>query len=100
VAVIFQIFGEMRGLSSAQDQAAGEHVVQRLLSFREAGKDVNEREDRTENHFWEIASRRSREGDALAIQVRDVELQDSFARRGLPRRTLKQRVIKQPYDND
>lgn len=44
-------------LSSPQDQAAGNHVVDSLLSFREAGKDVpNEQWDEVCDEFRKVTA--------------------------------------------
>jgi hypothetical protein len=68
--------------------------VQGLLLLRESGNEVAHQKRQTGNHFCQISRRSPRERNALSVQVRDVEPEDSLARRGLPDRGLEQGVIK------
>src|SRR5580704_829549 len=84
---------------SAQDQAAADHVVQRLLFFGETGHEVADGErDPVGDDFAEVAGGGAAEADALSSQIGHDQPQDPFAQGRLPFRAFHPSVI-QPSDD-
>ena len=74
-----------RADSGSQNQAAGNHVVQRLLFFGDAGENVADvKRGLSRNDLSEKSTRSSAEADAIAVDVGDDEIHYLFADRGLP----------------
>ena len=71
--------------SGAENQTAGDHIVESLLFFCDAGKDVaDSKRDEAGDEFGEVAARGATEGNAIALKIGDDEVHHFFPDRALP----------------
>src|SRR6266478_7533635 len=84
-----------------ENQAAREHVVDRLFLLGEAGEDVAHAErDETGNDFPEVTPGSPRKCDWPAPQIGDFQAEHLFPNRTLPRGAFKQSVVEPASADD
>jgi hypothetical protein len=81
-------------LSAAEDEAAGDHVVEGLLFFGDTGEDITD-EERNESgdDLREESARSARKGDGVTVEVGDDQAHHFFADGALPVGTFKVRIV-------
>ena len=71
--------------SGSKDEATGDHVMESLLFFRDAGEDIADaKRDEAGDQFSEIAARGTSEGNAVALKVGHDEIHHFPSDRALP----------------
>jgi hypothetical protein len=91
--------GGRRKLLSAEHQAAGEDVMQRLFLLREAGKKIAEEQCQLGNLPAEIPEGSAPEREGMSVEVGDIQPQQSLPRRSLPFGRLEQPVVR-PHNHE
>src|ERR1700720_2633120 len=80
--------------SRAENQAAGDHVVEGLLFFGDSREDVTDaKRNEPGDDLREESAGSARKGDALAVEVGDDQAHHFFADGALPVGTFKVRVV-------
>jgi hypothetical protein len=84
---------------ATEHQAAGQHVVQRLLFLGERRHDISDESgDQVGEHLAEVPSRGTTEADALACHIGHHQAERLFPESGLPLRALHQSVVQPGQD--
>jgi hypothetical protein len=93
-AYLGQLSGDKILASGAEDQATGDHVVEGLLFFGDAGENVaNAKGNELGNESRKVAAGGASKGNATALEIGDHETHRFLANGALPIGTFKVGVI-------